>query len=110
MVIKDYSQQLNQLAELMHQSEAELSFKKKEEPPEQSPPTEYPSKVFWGKWGGHYIIVIRFISGRRISNIKQPERYPDKDSASLAALKIIRKYPQADIRYLSTRELSVYLL
>ncbi|WP_226648331.1 hypothetical protein [Microbulbifer variabilis] len=110
MSTKDYNQQLNRLAELIWENEADASFKENRETPPELPPVKYPSEVLWGKWGGHYIVIVRYISGRKVTNIKKPEKYPDEASGSAAALNIIRAYPKAAIRYLPSHELAIYLL
>ncbi|GAA5442511.1 hypothetical protein Misp06_00685 [Microbulbifer sp. NBRC 101763] len=110
MSTNDYTQKLNQLAEMIWESEAGLTFKEQEQTPPPPPPKEDPDEVLWGKWGGQYIIVTRCKSGNRVANIKLPEKFSDEASARSAALDLIRKYPQAGIRYLSAQELAVYLL
>ncbi|WP_444944003.1 hypothetical protein ACJJIK_01865 [Microbulbifer sp. ZKSA006] len=107
-----YSKELNRLAQLMWEQEAELELKPKEEkesPPEQSSVDSAPNDVFWGKWKGRYIVVMRYVSGRTASNVKLPNIYADEAAARSAALDIIRKFPTASIRYLSAKELAVYL-
>ncbi|WNZ54712.1 hypothetical protein ACJJI5_15130 [Microbulbifer sp. EKSA008] len=107
-----YSKELNRLAQLMWEQEAELELKPQEEKeaaPEKSSVNNAPNDVFWGKWKGRYIVVMRYISGRTTSNVKLPNIYADEADARSAALDIIRKFPEASIRYLSAKELAVYL-
>ncbi|MCO1333493.1 hypothetical protein MO867_03980 [Microbulbifer sp. OS29] len=104
-----YSKELNQLAQLIWQQEAEQEPKTQAEPSVAPPADHAPSDVFWGKWRGRYIVVTRYISGRTKSNVKLPNNYSDEAMARSAALDIIRKFPEASIRYLPAKELAVYL-